>query len=380
MTENNNNNNKPKDCKICGKNNSVIFDYNTGELVCTQCGAVLAEDDIETQTTIQATTTNEDVRYARTKQQSAINDGRSVYVDKISESRLNNRYGLSTMIYSNDIYLTNKNTKLSAEQQNNAFRLQKINSKIGRMSRRKRKEGMRSDRQEYTVIKGSNILYDLKSKVNLSNAVTERSVYYFKQTLNRNLVKGRTIQGMAIACLYIATKEMGLPHTVEDLVAPLLLLDITQYQKSKLALIKKYYRVIVKELDIKLNNNNNNAEKNNNNKNEPAPIIKTQYLSKYINQLGLPLKLYHKAVEILNLLTNDPEASGKRPSILEATVLWYVYQQYVKEHPEEFKINKKIITRQFAYQCGTTEVSLRNNLRFLKEKLSLSEEKKKLSV
>ena len=52
MSEDNNNNNnnknnklKAKDCKICQKQNTVVFDYDTGESVCSWCGAVLPDYD-----------------------------------------------------------------------------------------------------------------------------------------------------------------------------------------------------------------------------------------------------------------------------------------------------------------------------------------------
>src|SRR5688500_9608136 len=117
-----NNNNKPKNCKICGKENSVVFDYDTSESVCCICGAVIPpddNDDEEAATTLRETLDKQPKKWER-------KDGYSGYMNNTTlntEGRHNYVHGLSTMIYSNEIYHEN-GTNLTSQQKSNAYKLQ----------------------------------------------------------------------------------------------------------------------------------------------------------------------------------------------------------------------------------------------------------------
>jgi transcription initiation factor TFIIIB Brf1 subunit/transcription initiation factor TFIIB len=367
--ENNNNNNnndgKAKNCKICGNNNTVIFDYNTGELVCTVCGAVTPEDDEETVATIQDTKSRHETKWGIHKPNNGSTD--AFFVDREREAILNYNFGLNTMIYSNDVNHSH-DTVVTEEQKQNAFRLHRMNIRVETMGRKKSSSSSSSPssnalmiirpRQHKTMIQASNIIYTLKARLNLSNTIVERSIYYFKKVLKANIIKGRTTSGMAIACIYIACREMRLPFLLKNISNAYETITPT---KSKLALLNQYYKTIVNELNIKFETIPEEEKEDNQ---LLLLLVTGKYLNKYLNTLNLPISLYTKAIEVLKILAKDPDVCSRRPSVFEAAVLFYVYKKYEKEDNL-----KRIITSQFALECGTNEVSMRNNLKFLTKKL-----------
>jgi transcription initiation factor TFIIB len=49
----------------------------------------------------------------------------------------------------------------------------------------------------------------LKEKLGLSDAIIEKAAYIYRKVQERRLIRGRTIDGMLAAAVYIACREIG---------------------------------------------------------------------------------------------------------------------------------------------------------------------------
>jgi transcription initiation factor TFIIB len=51
----------------------------------------------------------------------------------------------------------------------------------------------------------------LRDKLGLSDSLMEEIAYMYRKVENKGLVRGRTIRGILVACVYIACKKSGNP-------------------------------------------------------------------------------------------------------------------------------------------------------------------------
>ncbi len=166
-------------CNSC-KSTSVIFDEPKGETVCTDCGIVISEKHMTLEKGIESKDT--------TGMPSSL-----VYPDK----------GLTTVI-------TNQNTdangtSLSQDQISSVNKIRYYNKLSDS------KNHIRNLKNAFAVMAA------IKDKLNLTDPVIERAAYYYRKTLNSQLIKGRSIKEMVVASVYAACKEMDIPRRLEDI-------------------------------------------------------------------------------------------------------------------------------------------------------------------
>src|SRR5947209_12585794 len=80
-------------------------------------------------------------------------------------------------------------------------------------------------------------------KLTVSEAITERAAYIYRKCLERGLVRGRSITAMMAGSLYAACRDMEVPRTLKDVAA------VSNVKRKDLA---RSYRLLLKELDIKM--------------------------------------------------------------------------------------------------------------------------------
>jgi transcription initiation factor TFIIIB Brf1 subunit/transcription initiation factor TFIIB len=330
-------NNKNKNCKICNSTNSVIFDYKTDESVCNVCGAVIPADDDEELLGHQQTP-----RYG--KSTDYVKEATQFYREE--EHRINKTHGLTTVILPNAINVKNDGV-ITNEQRQHAHRLKFMNNVIAATQS--------TTTSKKSLIRAVDLLLKLKSELNLTESIIDRATSYFKKLQKHHFIKGRSIEAAITICLYIVFKEFNLPRTLEEIAFPL---GIAEFDITS---IRRYYRKALKLLS--LNFNTSNCVKDNNPK----------FLNKYLKQLDLPFRLYSRAAEIYKIVTTTPPLiAGLKPSILELTILYYVYREDLDTKQEE----KKRIMRmeEFALLSSTNSVTMRKDMKIIKQKLAAYEE------
>ena len=78
----------------------------------------------------------------------------------------------------------------------------------------------------------------LKGKLALSDTIIEKTAYIYRKVQERGLIRGRTIDGVLAAAVYISCRKTGTPRTIKDIV-------ITSNTKEKD--VARCYKLIVFE-------------------------------------------------------------------------------------------------------------------------------------
>jgi transcription initiation factor TFIIB len=249
-------------CSICERNDKLVTDPESGEVICSNCGMVLSDkvEDISRPEEFN----NKRPRGAPT-----------------SLARYD--MGLVTVIGK-----TNRDAsgqKMDESMRSKMQRLRTWDSRIHIHSS--------SDRN---FIQAFSELGILKDKLALSDAVVEKTAYIYRKAQTRGLVRGRTTSGIMAAAIYAICREMETLWTLKDIAAA------TNIRRKVLA---KAYRKLIVELDFKVPNT------------DPMKCI-----VKVANKANLSEKTKRQAICIMNDVTNNEISAGKDPMAIAATVLY----------------------------------------------------------
>ncbi len=190
-------------------------------------------------------------------------------------------------------------------------------------------------------------LSKLADKLNVSDFVVEHAAYTYRKALERGLVRGRSISGMISASLYEACRNTNTPRTLKDVAST------ANLRKKDLA---KYYRLLVRELDLMI------------------PVVNpVKCVSRIASRVRLSEKTQRKAFEILNTLRESKTSVGKNPTGLAASAL-YLASTMARED------DHTVTQKDLAEAAGVTEVTIRNRIKGLKHLWSLEEGERHYSI
>lgn len=170
-------------------------------------------------------------------------------------------------------------------------------------------------------------------KLGVSEAVKVRAAYIYRKALERGLLRGRSIVGIAAASLYAAFRDTGTPRTLKDVAS------VENLSKKSVA---RDYRILLKEMDLSMPVTN--AAKN---------------VTRIASKVGLSERVARKAIEIVRMTEERGISAGKAPMGLAASAL---YLAGVIEG--EVKTQKEI-----AEAAEVTEVTVRNRYKGLRADL-----------
>jgi transcription initiation factor TFIIB len=296
----------PEVCPNCGKKNTFVLD--SGELVCSNCGYVLREKLEETGPewrTFSSSPGEESPARAGSPTNLAIPD-----------------MGLSSVIGSE-----NTDAKGGA-----------LNSSMKTSLERLRTWDSRSKvhtSQERDLRKAFRELEVMSQKMNASSSIVEKAAYIYRKALERKLIRGRTISGMIAAALYAAIRESDTPRTIKDVV---------EASGVELSDIRRDYRVIVNELDLRM------------------PVLDPRRLvSRISKRVGAKDKTEIRAVDLVRRAEEAGIASGKEPIGVAAAAV-YLASLLESDRKTEKEISKA---------SGLSEVSIRNTYGQMKKGLQI---------
>ena len=295
-------------CSTCNKDNTAITDPECGEIVCSNCGAVISEkmEDISNEER-RAFSFEEADKRARTGAPSSL---------------VHHDMGLSTII-------GKENRDASGQILDTAMR-----SKIERLRTWDNRTHVRTS-ADRNFIKTFAQLERLKEKLGLSDTIVEKAAYIYRKIQDRGLIRGRTIDGMLAAAVYSACREMETTRTVKDIAA-------TSNLKRKD--IARCYKLLILELDIKI------------------PIVDPmKSITRVASKLKISQKAKYQAINIMEEVVHKKMSAGKDPNSIAATVLYV----------SSLKNDERILQRDVATASGVTEVTIRNRLKDLKNHLEV---------
>ncbi|TFF95578.1 MAG: transcription initiation factor IIB [Promethearchaeota archaeon] len=282
-------------CPECG-NDNIIADESRGELVCSLCGLVITQRLIDSGPEWRAFSSEEANKKVRTGAPTTL-----TLHDK----------GLSTMIgwRNKDAYGKTISPKMKAE----VYRLRKWHART--------RTNKSIDRN---LAYAMNELDRLASQLSISRELKESAAHIYRKMAYKNLIRGRSIEGMLIASIYVACRLNKIPKTLDDF------LEFSSIDKKKIA---RCYRLIIHELKINMN--------------VSSPI---NFIPRFCAELNLSGRTQNRAAAILKLAKKYRITAGKAPTGLAGAAL------YVAAIQEGERRTQKEISN----ISGVTEATIRN--------------------
>lgn len=173
------------------------------------------------------------------------------------------------------------------------------------------------------------------SRLNIPRSVREDAAFIYRAAARKQLIRGRSIDGVVSSSLYTACRRCNIPRTLDEIS------EVSNVSKKQ---IGKNYRFICRELEIKL-----------------KPTSPVDYVSRFGSKLGLSGEIQAKAVEIINQAIEEGLSSGKGPTGVAAAAL-YIAAVLLGERKTQSEI---------AGVAGVTEVTIRNRYKELAEKINV---------
>ncbi|WP_273838627.1 TFIIB-type zinc ribbon-containing protein [Halococcus sp. PRR34] len=246
----------------------IVDDAEHGEAVCDECGLVLSEDALD-----------------RGPEWRNFDDEETADRSRVGAptTRLKHDKGLSTTI---------------GWQDKDAYGHQLTPQKRAQLQRlRTWDERFRTkNAQERTLKQGLGEINRMASALGLSEPCTEIAGVLYKRAVEEDLLPGRSIEGMATACLYAAARQHGTPRT---------LVEFTTVSRVEKTPVQRTYRYVSRELGLKV---------------EPADPL--QYVRQFASTLEVSDEAERVARDLLETMKAEGKHSGKSPAGLAAAALY----------------------------------------------------------
>ena len=297
-----------KACPSCGGGN-LVTDYAHGEIVCKKCGLVISEELIDFGPEWRAFDEEQRSKRSRT--------GGPVKYAKLDK-------GLTTEIdkYDRDI----RGGAIQPERKAQLYRLRK-------WQRRSRM----SDSFQRNLSIALPELDRMCAYLSIPGNIKEECAMWYRKAVSKGLVRGRSIESVVAAVIYLISRQHQLPKTLDELEGA---------SGVKRKDIGRSYRFLCRKLDIKM------------------PIATPMdYVPRFASELGLSGETEAKAIEILEEAREKGIISGRGPTGVAAAAI-YLAAKITNDKQTQKGIAGKLI--------GVTEVTIRNRYEELARALNMN--------
>jgi len=293
-------------CPECGSS-VILRDHSRAELVCSNCGFVIDEDLIDYGPEWRAFDSEQREKRSR--------------VGAPMTYMIHDK-GLSTMIdwKNRDSYGKSIPTRNRAQM----YRLRQWQRRI-----------RISNALERNLMVALSALDRMSSGLGLPRTVRETAAMIYRKAALKNLIRGRSAEGITAASLYAACRQCNVPRTLDE---------ISKAAHMSKKEIGRNYRFIARELKLKL-----------------LPTSPQDYISRFCSDLKLSSDVQAKTLEILKEAAKHELTSGRGPTGIAAAAL-YIATVLCGERRTQKNI---------AEVLGVTEVTIRNRYKELAEKLDI---------
>jgi transcription initiation factor TFIIB len=175
----------------------------------------------------------------------------------------------------------------------------------------------------------------MASGMGLPRNVRETAAMIYRKAVNKNLIRGRSIEGVVAASLYGACRQCGVPRTLDEIASS------SRVGRKE---IGRTYRFMTRELKLKL-----------------MPTRPQDYISRFCSELKLSGEVQTKAAEILKDASDKELTSGRGPTGVAAAAIYI----------SSIICNERRTQREVADIAGVTEVTIRNRYKELTDKLGI---------
>jgi transcription initiation factor TFIIB len=288
-------------CPEC--KSSLIDDVQSGELICSTCGIVVAEQMADYGPETRSTNLEDKMRLARAT-------GQTTY----SQHDL----GITTEISISTKDFSGKT--ISSQVANQMYNLRKWQQRVRVSSPRERRL--------------SNVLSRIGQtceNTSLSKNVLETASMIYRNLDGKVEVKGKSVTSISAATVYMACKQCNVVRSLEEICR-----GVCQPKdvKAKTKLAARYYRTLVMELGT-----------------DTAPVLTMdKYISKIANLTKTDVRVERLALEIAQKTKNNNLADGKAPNGIAAAYLYVA----------SILLGQSVLQRDVSSVAGVTEVTIRN--------------------
>ena len=291
-------------CSECGA--LLVRDAQHGETLCPKCGLVASEAEID----------------FGPEWRTFDGDKGGVRVGA-PRTELLHDYGLSTPFSrsNKDAY----GRRIPAKRHYEMARMRRLHS------RSTFKSG--ADRN---VAKAITFIQGVSDRLGISQTITEQGVRLYRKATEADLIRGRSIDAMAAACIYAASRLSGYPRNPDEMA------DASGVDRRTLL---RCHRVIVTKLRLK-----------------PTNPHATDFLARLASDLQLPPDVEGHARDVLRRADEAGITSGRSPTGLAASAI------YVASHERGNPRTQKRVSE----VSGVTEVTIRNRARELVKLLGVA--------
>jgi transcription initiation factor TFIIB len=193
-----------------------------------------------------------------------------------------------------------------------------------------------SDATERNLAFALSEMSKIVNHLNLPKNILETASVIYRKAVKQRLVRGRSIQGLTAAAIYMACRQCGVARTLED---------VSQASAVGKKEVGRSYRFLIKELRYFI-----------------KPVKPSQYVTKFCNQLTLQGKVEEVAHKILLAAKELKLTSGRGPTGIAAATS-YIASVLTGERKTQ---------REVAEIAQVTEVTIRNRYKELVKRLQFT--------
>ena len=294
-------------CPECGSNR-IMKDSESAEIVCMECGYVVVTE---------LTNQGPEWRAFDTEQRAKRERAGAPATFSIHDK------GLSTVIdwHDRDVH----GQRLPHGQKAQIYRLRKWQRRI-----------RISDPTERNLAFALSEISKMTNNLNLPRNVLETASVIYRKAVKEHLIRGRSIQGVTIAAIYVACRQCGVARTLEDLS------EASPANKKE---IGRSYRFLLKQLNYFI-----------------PPVKISQYITKFSNQLTIEGNAEEIAHKILFVAKELKLTSGRGPAGMAAAASYIA----------SVLIGERRTQREVAEIAQVTEVTIRNRYKELVNRLQFT--------
>ena len=164
----------------------------------------------------------------------------------------------------------------------------------------------------------------MASALGVPRSVREVASVIYRRALNEDLIRGRSIEGIATAALYAACRQEGIPRSLDE---------VTEVSRVERKEIGRTYRYLSGELGL-----------------EMQPVDPKKYVPRFCSALDVSEEVRTKAEQIIETTAEEGLLSGKSPTGYAAAAIYAA----------SLLCNEKKTQREVAEVAAVTEVTIRN--------------------
>lgn len=275
-------------CTDCGERENIVEDYKNGYNVCGVCGCVVGNRIIDEGSEWRSF-------------------GDSNKADPCRTGSASNPYLENEQL----------DTIIGTGGGANSYVLSKIQMK----------NSMRGP--ERALKHGMNLITAFCERSNISRTVIDRAHYIFKNIEEKKLLKGKNVEGIVAACIYIACRQEECPRTFKEISV------MTAVQKRE---IGRSFKLISPHLE------------------KMTTMSTENIIARFCSDLSLSIRIQKIATEIAKAAHELGCLAGKSPDSIAAAVIYMVTNLF----PGEKKVQKDI-----QFVTNVTDVTIKNTYKEL---------------